>query len=393
MGLPSLPTSLLPALWRYIPFEAREVERETGRRLVTHQYPNRDEPYNEDMGRRARRWKLQGFVLGEGAPVIRDLMIAACEKEGDGPLLHPTLGLVQARCEALSVKESVDGGVNVVEFTFDFVEAGSVYSIGLIMTVVALAKAAAVTVACAALYATHAKSEGQPQDVRTQAAKDQGARAATLSTLSGKFADRTGADAFKAAVDRITTDAAAMAGDAQAAVAAWQGAFAAVTSAADLRTIATALQPLFAASQAGAGSGGGTAATMKANAAALDTLLYVSALSAAAAAASNDAYATWDDAIAVRDDLAVQLDGAAIWIADADVYAALLDLKGAVVQAISDEAVTLPHLRPLAVMRPIPALALAFDLYGDAERAVEIVTWNDLSDPSAVAGDLRVLTA
>ena len=362
----SLPTSLLPALWRSIPFEAREVGRETGRRLVTHEYPNRDEPTNEDMGRKARRWKLQGFVLGEGAPAIRDLMIRACEAKGPGPLLHPTLGLVQARCDSLSVKESVDGGVNVVEFTFDFVEAGSVFSVGTILSVVALAKAAAVTLACAIIYSTHGSS-----------ARDQTDRAATLSGVAGKFVDRAGADAFHASMDRVGRDAASLASDAPAAATAWQAAFVTITNAADLRAVAAALQPVFIAAQA----------------APLDALISLSALSAAAAAAGNDTYTTWDDAIAVRDDLAAQFDGAALLITDADAYAALLDLKGAVVAAISDEAVTLPRLRPLFVMRSIPALALAFDLYGDADRAVEIVTRNNQSDPSAVAGDLRVLTA
>lgn len=365
-GTPSLPTSLLPAMWRGVPFEAREVGRETGRRLVTHEYPNRDEPYNEDMGRRARRWKLQGFVLGEGAPAIRDLMIAACEKKGPGPLLHPTLGLVQARCEALSVRESVDGGVNVVEFTLDFIEAGSTYSIGLIMTAVALAKAAAVNVAVAALYAQHGSS-----------ASDQTARAGTLSTLAGKLSDRDAADAFKDAVDGIAARADVLAADPEAAAEAWQGAFSTVSDATDLRAIASVLEPLFVE------SGG----------APLDTLLFASSLAAAGDAAASATYTTWDDAIAIRDDMARQMDLAALYLVDANTHAALLDLKGAVVQAISDEAVTLPRLRSLSVMRPVPALALAFDLYGDAERASEIVTRNNLSDPCAVAGDLRVLTA
>jgi prophage DNA circulation protein len=168
-----------------------------------------------------------------------------------------------------------------------------------------------------------------------------------------------------------------LAGDPPAAARAWQAAFATVTDPADLRTIASTLEPLFVE------SGGGS----------LDTLNYLSALSAAAAAAAGATYSTWDDAIAIRDELARQMDGAALYLTDADPHAALLDLKGATVAAISDEAMRLPRLRPLSVMRPVPALALAFDLYGDADRAVEIVTRNNVSDPSAVAGNLRVLTA
>ena len=391
----SLPTSLKPAAWRYIPFEAREVGREAGRRLVVHEYPQRDQPSFDDMGRKTRKWKLQGFVCGELAPAIRDRMIAACEKEGAGPLMHPTLGLVQARCDSLSVRESVDQGVNVVEFTFDFVEAGAAYSIGVLQTVAALAKAAAVTASSAVVYTALHRSEGQPQEVRARAAADQAARAASLSGLAGKLSDRGAAEAFKGAVDAIAAGAATLAGDPAAAVDAWQTTFATVTSAADLRAIASSLQPSFEASQAAAvaGPSSGTSATLALNAAALDLLLFPSALAQAAAAATSDTYVTWDDAVDVRDSLAAQLDVACLWTVDADLYAALLDLKGVMVGAISDEAVALPRLRPLIVPRPRPALALAFDLYGDAERAVEIVTRNDLSDPSAVAGDLRVLTA
>lgn len=396
MGAPSLPTSLQPAAWRYIPFEAREVGREAGRRLVVHEYPQRDQPSFDDMGRKTRRWKIQGFVLGELAPAIRDRMIAACEKEGPGPLMHPTLGLVQARCDSLSVRESVSQGTNVVEFGFDFVEAGAIYTSGIIQTVVAVAKAAAVTTASAIAYvASHRFAGHQPQDVRTRAVVDQASRADSMAGLSGKFTDRANAEVFKVAVDAIAVDSAAIASDSAAAVAAWQNAFVAVTSPVDLRAIASSLLPMFERSQAAAvaGPSSGTSATITANTAALDLLLYPSALAQAVAAATSETFTTWDDAVAVRDLLASYVDVACLWTSDADLYSALLDLKGTMVGAISDEAVALPRLRPLVVPRPRPALVLAFDLYGDATRAAEIVTRNGLSDPSAVAGEVRVLTA
>ncbi len=390
----SIPTSLLPAMWRYIPFEAREIGREHGRRLVTHEYPNQDIPYVEDMGGKARRWRIQGFVVGETAPTIRDLMIAACEKSGPGPLLHPNLGLLQARCESLEVRESVDGGQNVVEFVFSFVESGKQFTVGLLMTAVALAKATACKVAAAALYGTKHLSDGQTSRVQSMAAEDHEDRANTLASVTSKFNDQTTGATFKESMETIAASPYTYSDDPDEAVEAWQGAFDTLTSGPDLRMVADTLSPLYVASQqalaAGLGTGGETTLT---NTAMTDMLLYVSALASASVVTSTETFTTWDDAIAIRDDLARQMDGAALYLTDADLHAALIDLKGALVEAITSEAMDLPRVRTLGLNRVTTALALAYDLYGDPERASEIVERNGLADPSNVSGTLQVLTA
>lgn len=390
----NIPTSLLPAMWRYIPFEAREIGREHGRRLVTHEYPNQDTPYVEDMGGKARRWRIQGFVVGESAPTIRDRIIAACEKSGPGPLLHPNLGLLQARCESLEVRESVDGGQNVVEFIFSFVESGKQYSVDLLSTAVALTKATACKVAAGVLYGIKHLSSGQSSRVQGMAAKDHETRANTLASVTSKFNDQATGARFKELLKTIAASPYTYSNDQDKAVEAWQGAFDTLTSGPDLRMVADILSPLYVASQdalvAGLGTGDETTLT---NTAMTDMLLYVSALASASVVTSTETFTTWDDAIAVRDDLADKLAEAAAYISDHDLHAALIDLKGVLVEAITSEAMNLPRVRTLELDRVTTALALAYGLYGNPERASEIVERNGLADPSNVSGTLQVLTA
>jgi len=62
------------------------------------EYPGRDKPYIEDMGRPMRRIRLSGFlvsnslVYGGDAKAQRDAMVDAVERLGPRVLIHPTLG-------------------------------------------------------------------------------------------------------------------------------------------------------------------------------------------------------------------------------------------------------------------------------------------------------------
>jgi hypothetical protein len=55
--------ALLPAMFDGVPFFCDTGVRETGRRAVVHEYPKRDIPYAEDMGRRAVQYSVRGYVI------------------------------------------------------------------------------------------------------------------------------------------------------------------------------------------------------------------------------------------------------------------------------------------------------------------------------------------
>ncbi len=126
MPLPYQPwrAALQPASFRGIGFHVEVGGQAGGRRNVTHEFPLRDVPWTEDMGRSARRWPITGYVIGPTYLVGRDALIAALEAGGVGTLIHPTLGSKQVNANPFNVTESRERG-GICTFTMDFVEAGS----------------------------------------------------------------------------------------------------------------------------------------------------------------------------------------------------------------------------------------------------------------------------
>lgn len=123
---------LNPASFRGVRFGVLGADGRFGRRLAEHDYPNRDKPYMEDMGRSARRINMVGFLVEDslvygGGSVIqqREVMIAAAEKAGPGILIHPTLGQLTVSLVdgGLAVLERWDEG-RYFELQFSFVESG-----------------------------------------------------------------------------------------------------------------------------------------------------------------------------------------------------------------------------------------------------------------------------
>lgn len=115
---------LQDASFRGVPFKVEEESAGTGRRVETHEYPNRDKPYTEDLGKVTFRPSITAYVVGDDCFDQRDRLIEALNKPGPGTLVHPTYG---------ELKVCVDGEVRVstsksegriVRFDLKFVEAG-----------------------------------------------------------------------------------------------------------------------------------------------------------------------------------------------------------------------------------------------------------------------------
>jgi prophage DNA circulation protein len=131
MAAPPYKARLRPASFRGAQFHIEAGGKTSGRRTVLHEYPKRDDPYAEDMGRRARRWTLQAYVIGGNAQAFdfdytqaRDALVSACEQEGSGLLVHPTMGEMLVNCETYSLVEGRQRG-NYAELDIVFVEAGT----------------------------------------------------------------------------------------------------------------------------------------------------------------------------------------------------------------------------------------------------------------------------
>lgn len=115
---------LLPASFNGAPFHVEAGGKSSGRRIALHEYPKNDTPNTEDMGKMATRFQLSGYVIGEDYLLYRELLIAACEAEGPGLLIHPSMGALMVACAGYSVTEDRQKG-GMATFALEFVQAGS----------------------------------------------------------------------------------------------------------------------------------------------------------------------------------------------------------------------------------------------------------------------------
>lgn len=114
---------LQPASFRGVPFEVVAGSLTAGRRLARHEYPQRDLPYLEDMGRRAREYKVEGYIIGPDYMSGRDQLLEAIEEEGSGQLVHRYHGTKMVTVNECELTESTEFG-GMAKFTLQFVEAG-----------------------------------------------------------------------------------------------------------------------------------------------------------------------------------------------------------------------------------------------------------------------------
>lgn len=116
---------LRPASFRGARFHVDTVNYETGRRWADHEYPARNTPFAEDLGRSQRVWRFTGYTIGAGCLAARDKLLEAGEADGSGELVHPTLGAVQAACRVITATEERERG-GFCSLAMEFAEAGSV---------------------------------------------------------------------------------------------------------------------------------------------------------------------------------------------------------------------------------------------------------------------------
>ena len=114
---------LLSASFRGAAFHVRQHSETGGRRLVVHEYPGEEEPFTEDLGRRAGGWQVEGYIVGGDYHAARDGLRRACNASGPGTLVHPYLGTLRVACDQVTVSERSDEG-RVARFSMRFVEAG-----------------------------------------------------------------------------------------------------------------------------------------------------------------------------------------------------------------------------------------------------------------------------
>lgn len=113
---------LRPASFRGVPFQVDGDKVPVGRRTVTHEYPGKNVPYVEDMGRVTREYKVTAFVIGPDYMDKRNALLKALEEEGEGELVHPWLGALKVKAGEGEMSHAYSEG-GMCRFDLTFIES------------------------------------------------------------------------------------------------------------------------------------------------------------------------------------------------------------------------------------------------------------------------------
>jgi len=116
---------LRPASFAGVEFHVEQQGRQGGRRVVLHEYPKRDTPYAEDMGRAAFRYQMTGYIIGPSYHLGKQALMEALDSSQGGTLMDPYLAEpIKCICERYSVSETRERG-GYCSFEMTFVQLGS----------------------------------------------------------------------------------------------------------------------------------------------------------------------------------------------------------------------------------------------------------------------------
>jgi prophage DNA circulation protein len=368
------------ASFRGVSFKVQDHDASGGRRVASHEYPQRDAPYTEDMGRKQRTYSISALVIGADYRAQRDDLVKALEQTGAGLLVHPWLGRLQVVVTGYSVSESTSKGGQ-----------------------------ATIHIQCAESGAKPAPAStiDTPTKVSDSANALRGAAYDEFTANYGK-GGLTGSVLIKAQQalsdlsSRLHTDVASLQAQVTAPGLLAQNLINTVadvvaltqsTTAAIARTIKTPLTwPLGASSQARASNMNGFQ---------IDALTNVVAIAAIAIQASTTDFVSQPEAQATQAalvqviDQQMQATGPGNSPLPDNLYLALYDLQATVMQDIQVRGLLAPRVRNLVLPKTLPSLVLAWQLYGDIEQETNLVSRNHLRWPGFVpAGvELEVLVA
>jgi len=94
------------ANFRGVPFLLDASEKTAGRKTVTHEFPNKKFRYVEDLGQNLRTFNITGTITDPLYFIKRLALENALDQEGIGVLTHPYYGVANVVCTSYTIAES-----------------------------------------------------------------------------------------------------------------------------------------------------------------------------------------------------------------------------------------------------------------------------------------------
>nr|DAJ51203.1 MAG TPA: DNA circularization protein [Caudoviricetes sp.] len=397
---------LYPASYKGVPFSVTDASLTVGRRSQVFEYPQRDEPYVEDLGRAARTITLTAVFAGPDYVTAASRLIEAVEDGDPGILVHPFLGRmwVMPTTSSRVIFSARELGYSTIDLTFT--ESGAYEFPTTAADTGALTLEASETVKKTAreAFASEFSLEGR-QDFIRDAVKEHLSAFFDLDDYKEAARLFNNAEAMAktaaGAVDAVTSDAESFASAISSAFS-----FSAVDHVVDdWRRVSRILTRL--AESAGLHKTFDTGLAPQADAAdytelssvvqdlARQTVLAEAIAATASVGGTEDTAAggiAYEDYIEIRDGVLEAIDREELTAGD-DTFIALEDARAAVADDLTTRAEDAARLVTITPAEVSPALVIAYDFYGDASRESEIIARNSIRHGGFVPSEpLKVLS-
>lgn len=368
------------ASWRGVPFDTVSTSNSGGRKTSTHDFAQLDGQWVEDRATMARTFKLSAFVQSRTA---RLALLDACEKPGPGVLVHPTMGRMVVQLLTWQLDDSVvDGDVTRFELQFAETKAPPL-ALPSRVTSVAGTIASVATTASNTTVAVYTSARSTVADLQVAGADIAGAIEDALRVVTLPLATTA---AVLGAVSRQATRAITAAGR----IATYPAqAVAEVQSLVQLISDGPAIRAMRrwadALPEPGASDNTQAAVLQRAT----NNLWRQTVVAQLGQVIIDSSYTSQQDAEAAKVDWVDACESALEYGSS---IAELQAVLGSVAGWLDGLALKLPKLIKLELDAPLPALVLAWQLYGNYSREGDLVARNQASS-GLLSGTVQVLTA
>lgn len=392
--------NLQPGSFRGVPFVVEDEDGGFGRRGELHEYPQRDKPYFEDIGRKARDKSITAFVIGDDYMTKRDNLLAAIEAAGPGELVHPWYGRMTVSITDCRVSHTIKEE-GMCRFQLSFVESGE-----LSFPTAASAPGAKSLLAVDTLQAAAQEDFSKNFSIDNMPAFGVDDAVSFAGNILDGMSDKLGNlgtvlnDPLGALKDELGSALTTPAAFASKFFDIFAKGSAILTAASGLRDINAlnflrafgTLRQVGSYKTSSTNTSTPTRTTISNNQAALNTLARQSLLVQAAGMTAAMPLPVYDDATKLRSELLSALDDEAA-IANDTSYLALTDVRAKVFDDMTTRIQGSARLLDVQSINVQPALVISYDLYESVDRESEILSRNKVHHPGFVPAEtLKVLS-
>lgn len=389
-------TARLPqASWKGVRFFYKESTIAGGRKTVTHEYPDTNVRYVEDLGQLEKTYNVEAVINTNVSFSQRDKLIKALEEGGIGVLIHPAFGNKKVVLKSYNISDNT-ASLGICNFSLVFEEA----SLNRMPETVKGSKGILATLKSAILGGAESKFDAAWQSVKNaKEAFDSGVD--TLRNTANEM--QRVAQLVQGAADSFsdfTTSINEIVDGARALVQTPSTLSAKIRSSFDNLSVAysrtqdlfTVLKNFFGYDGADRVVVGNSVAQRQIanNQKQLRNIFQVSAMALAYDTAVNIDYTTQDELGAVISDLE---NGFALLPADIDreLYKSLLQARIEALNVFNSLSIGLPRVSNFSTNKT-SLNVLVYALYGSLDNKTQIRELNKFKDTSAIEGSIKVLS-